>query len=168
MNALAAATWDENAYAAIKVRAAGTNLDPVTLLATDYLNHFNEIVMLLELVADMPDMLDEAKAWQPVGYVDHFRNSGIADKDIAIEAYAFVPPEYKEPFEETVRLTNELIAVAIERLEDAVGKDDPDLIREIATRQSQNIQRLTEAASAIIHGNTARLAQVDIDQIMEG
>lgn len=31
------------------------NINPRTGLATDYLNHFNEAVMLLEMVPDMPE-----------------------------------------------------------------------------------------------------------------
>ena len=30
----------------------GSNINEETLLATDYLNHFNEAIMLLELVTD--------------------------------------------------------------------------------------------------------------------
>lgn len=161
-----AETWDEAGYRAMQARVQGSNLDPVTLLATDYLNHFNEIVMLLELVADMPDMLDEAKAWAPLSYVDHFKNSSIADRDIAIEAYPFVPPAYKGPFEETVGLINELIELAVTRLDEAVATGDPDVIRETATRKSQGIQRLMEVASAIMHGSSERLAQADIDRLM--
>lgn len=167
VKAVSAQKWDEAGYRALQARAADTNLDPVTLLATDYLNHFNEIVMLLELVADMPDMLEDAKAWEPASYVQHFQNSGIADKDIAIEAYDYVPPEYREPFDDTVQLINSLIARSIVRLDEVVAGGDPDMIREVATRQSQNIQRLTEAAAGIMHGNSARMAQGDIDKIME-
>jgi hypothetical protein len=56
---------DDDDIAAMRTRIAGTNINAQTLLATDYLNHFNEIAMLLEMVPDMNDMLDEAKAWQP-------------------------------------------------------------------------------------------------------
>src|SRR5262249_53928612 len=52
------------------------NINPVSLLATDYLNHFNEAVMLLELIPDMPDMLTDAKRWAPKPYKQHFRDSG--------------------------------------------------------------------------------------------
>ena len=86
---------------ALQTRAEGTNVSAQTLLATDYLNHFNEVVMLLEMVPDMPEILDEVKAWQPKGYKDHFRDSTIADKELAIEAYDHVPPLYKVPFEKT-------------------------------------------------------------------
>ena len=43
--------------------------------------------MLLELTPDMPDMLEEAKAWQPKDYKDHFQDSDFAEKDLACEAY---------------------------------------------------------------------------------
>ena len=49
-------------YLDLKARAAASNLDSDTLLATDYLNHFNEIVMLLEMVPDMPEIMEEVKA----------------------------------------------------------------------------------------------------------
>src|SRR3546814_196200 len=37
----------------------GTNINATSLLATDYLNHFNEVVMVLELVPDMPERSEE-------------------------------------------------------------------------------------------------------------
>jgi len=88
---------------AMQQKVKGSNINESTLLATDYLNHFNEIVMLLEMIPDMPDMLDEVKAWQPKSYKDHFKDSTIADKDLAIEAYDFVPGIYREPFEQTIQ-----------------------------------------------------------------
>ena len=47
--------------------------------------------MLLEMIPDMPDMLEDAQEWQPKSYKDHFRDSSIADKELAIEAYDIVP-----------------------------------------------------------------------------
>ena len=47
---------------ALRERARGSNVNDQTLLATDYLNHFNEVVMLLEMLPDMPEMLDEVKS----------------------------------------------------------------------------------------------------------
>ena len=54
----------------------GTNINETSLLATDYLNHFNEVVMLLELIPDMPDMLEEVEEWKPATYIEHFAASG--------------------------------------------------------------------------------------------
>ena len=43
-------------------RLLGTNINSVTLLATDYLDHFNEVIILIEMVADMPDMIEDVLA----------------------------------------------------------------------------------------------------------
>lgn len=166
-NPAESAPWDEARYQQMQARAEGSNLDPVTLLATDYLNHFNEIVMLLEMVPDMPEILDDAKEWQPKTYVDHFRSSTIADRELAVDAYPCVPPKYKQPFEETVGLINALIASTVERLDAEVATGEMERVRESATSLSRNIQRLMDFASAIMHGTTKTLAQSDIDQMMD-
>ncbi len=110
MNETANREPDDGEFLAIQQRVKGSNIDETTLLATDYLNHFNEIVMLLEMVPDMPDMFEVVKAWQPKSYKDHFKDSTIADKDLAIEAYDHVPGIYREPFEQTIEQINSMIA----------------------------------------------------------
>ena len=44
------------------------NINPSTGLATDYLNHFNEVVMLMEMLPDMPDCAEDVLEWQPLDY----------------------------------------------------------------------------------------------------
>ncbi len=82
-------------------RAPQNNLSLVTLLATDYLNHFIEIIMLIELLPEMPDLADECRDWQPLTYKEHFERSQIADRQVAVDAYAIVPERYRKPFETT-------------------------------------------------------------------
>jgi hypothetical protein len=106
----------DSTYEAMRAKVAGSNLDPQTFLATDYLNHFNEVVMLIEMIPDMPEILEDAKEWQPKAYKDHFRDSTIADREIAIEAYDAVPDVYKTSFEKTVNQINTTIATAISAL----------------------------------------------------
>ena len=50
---------DDDGFLAMQEKVRDSNIDETTLLATDYLNHFNEIVMLLEMVPEMPEMLDD-------------------------------------------------------------------------------------------------------------
>src|SRR6478609_12208048 len=75
---------DEEARAA-RLRAA--NINPRTGLATDYLNHFNEAVMLLEMIPDIPECADDFLSWRPLSYREHFTASNLKARDIAIEAY---------------------------------------------------------------------------------
>ncbi|HVI87358.1 MAG TPA: hypothetical protein VM659_03595 [Dongiaceae bacterium] len=148
-------------------RARGSNVNDRTLLATDYLNHINEIVMLVELIPDAPECLDDCKAWQPLGYREHFINSGIADRDLAIEAYDYSPPEFRLPFDRLVGEMNRLVALGVVRMEKALLAGNDEITRIIATRVSRNLQDLIGQAGAVIHGETAALDQSEIDRLME-
>ena len=55
----------DEARAAV-LRAA--NINPRTGLATDYLNHFNEAIMLLEMIPDMPECAEDFLTWTPLSY----------------------------------------------------------------------------------------------------
>ncbi|HVJ35149.1 MAG TPA: hypothetical protein VND94_18710 [Terriglobia bacterium] len=148
-------------------RAQGTNVNERTLLATDYLNHVNEIVMLVEIIPDAPECLDDCKTWQPMTYQEHFAQSGIADRDLAIEAYDYSPPEFRLAFDKLVAEMNRLVALTIARMEEALAEGNDDITRMIATRASRNLQDLIGQASAVIHGETAALDQAEIDRLME-
>ena len=56
-----------------RLRAA--NINPRTGLATDYLNHFNEAIMLLEMIPDMPECAEQFLEWRPRSYREHFAAS---------------------------------------------------------------------------------------------
>ena len=82
--------------ALIEARAAqlrAANINPRTGLATDYLNHFNEAIMLLEMVPDMPECAEDFLGWQPLSYAEHFTASNFKARDLAIEAYESADPE---------------------------------------------------------------------------
>ncbi len=158
---------EENAgFEAVRARIDASNLSPQTFLGTDYLNHFNEIVMTLEMIPDMPELMEEAKAWAPKSYPDHFRDSTIADRDLAIEAYEYVPDRYKKPFETTIGQINQLIGTSVERLERDLERGNAELLRENAVALSRIIQRLMDTAGAIIHGSEKTLDQADVDDLL--
>src|SRR5271169_5600941 len=75
---------DDEARAA-QLRAA--NINPRTGLATDYLNHFNDAIMLLEMIPDMPECTEDFLGWTPLSYREHFIASNFKARDLAIEAY---------------------------------------------------------------------------------
>ena len=154
---------ERSAYQAFSARARGTNIDPLTLLATDYLNHFNEIVMLLELIPDMPECLEDAEAWAPKSYQDHFRDSHFRDKELAVEAYEHVPLCYKEPFDDIVSQMNRMVPVGLTRIREILSDGEGERLRFVCSEVSQRIQKMIDIASAIIHGSTKRLDQAEID-----
>src|ERR1700720_4856060 len=68
-----------------QLRAA--NINPRTGLASDYLNHFNEAIMLLEMIPDLPECAEDFLLWYPLSYREHFMASHFKARDLAIEAY---------------------------------------------------------------------------------
>lgn len=78
------------------------NISPRTGLATDYLNHFNEVAMLIGMLADMPEAADDVLAWQPCSYPDHFLRSGFRDRDLAIQAFEGIDAQTRMGFEDAL------------------------------------------------------------------
>ena len=85
-------------YVDFQELAGEASLDDKTLLATDYLNHFNGGVLLLQMVPDMPEIMAEAKAWRLLSHTEHFAHSSFSAREIVIAAYNHLPGLYKTPF----------------------------------------------------------------------
>ncbi|TKW73515.1 MAG: hypothetical protein DI543_26560, partial [Bradyrhizobium icense] len=51
---------------AAQLRAA--NINPRTGLATDYVKHFNEAIMLLQMIPDMPECAEDFLLGCPLSY----------------------------------------------------------------------------------------------------
>ena len=157
---------DGDAYKAFQERVKGTNINPQTLLATDYLNHFNEIVMTLEMIPDMPELLDDARAWRPKTYPEHFQESGFAERELAIEAYEHVPARFRQPFELTIGTLDSLVAMTLERAEATLAAGEFERLKIIVNDASGAIRNLVDSASAIIHGTVRTMEQSEIDALL--
>ena len=143
----------------------GKNINEQTLLATDYLNHFNEVIMLLGMVPSMPECLDDAKEWQPKSYQQHFRESVFSDKELAIEAYEHAPEEYRIPFDKLIDRLDAAVLAGLAELEE-IGTDNPALLEVRCTAIGSKLQALADKASAIIHGTGDALHQDEIDALL--
>src|SRR3954454_19980385 len=68
-------------------RLEAANINPKTGLASDYLNHFNEAIMLLDLLPTMAECIVELIGWDPLEYPQYFATEPFKDKELAIRAY---------------------------------------------------------------------------------
>jgi len=145
--------------------AEQTTIDGRTLLSTDYFNHFNEVIMLLSMLGDMPEMLEEIRAWRPKTYQEHFQDSGLGFARLAIDCYDHVPAEFRIPFDETVAQLNATIAEAAALLPDLAH--DAGQLGMAAFGYWQRLQELVDQGSAIVHGSTpqATMNQSAIDDL---
>ena len=146
-------------------RVKGTTIDAGTLLSTDYFNLFNEVIMLLGMLGDMPDMLDEVIAWKFKTYEQHFAESGLAFAPLAIEAYPHAPPSAREHFERTIQRMHDTVEEAKLVLADLRGQVDVPLLAEQAMNYSMMLQQMVDTGSAIIHGIDGILDQSAIDDL---
>lgn len=153
-------------FVAFQKRVSGTNINTETLLATDYLNHLNEPLMLLEMLPDMPELVSELEMWRPKTYVEHFQASSFTDKDLAIEAYKWVPEEFLLAFEHTVKLANLCVSETIAAVREPIEKEQEAEIRAAVSNGLTALNHLVNRANAIIHGQEYVLEQSQIDEIM--
>jgi hypothetical protein len=145
-----------------EVRSAAlkaANINPRTGLATDYLNHFNEAIMLLEMVPDMPECSEDFLAWCPLSYREHFMASNFKARDLAISAYEAADPDIRTEFEQiTDTMTTILSAVGA-----AMREANRDTTRAKLAEQAVGwLKPLVSAAGGVINGGS----EADVDSIM--
>ena len=131
----------------------GTNINESTLLASDYLNHFHELVMLLEAVSSEPeDFADDLLSWHPLTYEEHFSESGFRDKSLAIAAYRRAPAHIRARFDEAVaRLHREALSLVASVAGDlAQGKTD---LTKVCEDAAARLRVLIDDANAIANGD---------------
>lgn len=149
-------------------KVAGKNINSQTLLATDYLNHFNEVHMLLDMLPMMPDCLEDICQWAPKSYQEHFRDSVFTEKDLAIEAFAHSPDEYRLPFEQTVAQMDDLVLQTTCRVEKEIDQNNSEGLQKIIDAYSPRMIALIEKCGAIINGAKHMTHQDSIDDYFDG
>lgn len=142
---------------AAQLKAA--NINPRTGLATDYLNHFNEAIMLLEMVPDMPECAEDFLAWAPLSYAQHFVASNFKDRDLAIEAYEMAEPSIRSEFDKlTDNMTSILTAVG-----SAMREAKQDKTRATLAEQATGwVKPLVMLTAGVING----ASEANVEQIM--
>lgn len=135
------------------IALAAANINPTSYLATDYLNHFNEVVMLMEMVPDMPDMVEDVMAWEPRAYAAHFEQSVFTDKALAIAAYEAAPRQTKERFENVIKdLDAKIVDVQIILSGvDTQAAMDPAVAERLQTTIVDELRPAIDRASGIIN-----------------
>jgi hypothetical protein len=142
---------------AAELRAA--NINPRTGLATDYLNHFNEAIMLLEMIPDMPECSGDFLEWRPLSYAEHFRLSNFKARDLAISAYEAADPAIRAEFDQLAGTMTSILTAVSKAMREASQDKTRARLAEQATAW---VKLLVMAAGGVINGGS----EGDIDYIM--
>ena len=153
----ASETTADNSAWADELRAA--NINPRTGLATDYLNHFNEAVMLLEMIPDMPECTEDFLTWKPLSYAEHFTASHFKARDLAIEAYNTADTRIRTDFDNITSAITSILSAVSEAMREA--QQDKTRAR-LAEQASGWVKPLMMLAGGVINGDGA----ADVEYIM--
>jgi hypothetical protein len=150
-------------YSEQEVLAA--NVNPATGLATDYLNLFNEAIMLFEMGLDMPDMAEELADWKKHSYIEHFEKSGFEMKDVVISAYHHAPAELRCDFDDVCERALSVFDSSINILMSSNLEDDA--ARADLTERLRDMKALVIEMDSHIHGRAAitKSLQSEVDAL---
>ncbi len=168
--AAAIAETEAAAPAGDGARPSAANINPATGFATDYLNHFNEAIMLLEMLPSAAEFRDDFLRWRPVSYRTHFAASGFEMRDAAIAAYDGADPRLRAELE----ALTDAMTIMLETTRYALRVDlSPVHVAALARRTAAAVKPLIARAGALINGETrhdeaeaAQAAQAAIDDLM--
>jgi hypothetical protein len=140
-------------------RLKAANINPRTGLATDYLNHFNEAIMLLEMIPDLPECAEDFMAWRPLSYPEHFIASNFKARDLAIEAYEQVDEAIRAEFDSLTGMMTSILTAVGAAMREVQNQTTRARLAEQATGW---VKPLAMLAGGIINGG----AESDVDYIM--
>ena len=136
---------------------ASALVNPASGIANDYLNHFNEILLLIEnLPALLPEMVDEILAWHPVSYRSYFANSPLPGSSKTLEIYDTLDDEFRKDFESMVEILDNIILESIEVIRSARRPDGTlvaDEVSEVCGELSVRLRRVVDRTADLVnHG----------------
>ena len=136
---------------------AAALVNPASGIANDYLNHFNEMLLMIEnLPILLPEMIDEIWQWRPVTYVEYFKNSPLPGSAETLRIYDSLDKNFRTDFESMIELLDSIVLSSREvigehRMPD--GTIEPEAITEICERYSADLRAvLDRAADLVNHG----------------
>ena len=138
--------------------SGGLNINPDTGLCTDYLNHFSEAIMALEMLSAVPESLDDFLAWQPRSYIEHFAASNFKNRDVVIAAYHAADPATRKSLDALVDTMNAMLTST--RAVMGFGFGVPALLP-LAQSALACLKPLVARASMVINGRSDNSSKIE-------
>jgi hypothetical protein len=141
-------------------------------LSNDYLNHYSEVLMLIEMAGDDPAIAADLADWQPVDYRTYFGASELRRAAAALAAYDALPDESRLAFEKLVAAMDALASMAVFALQPPT---DPATAPVIVDATAPALRSLIARAGAFLNSGGQMLppdgeageAQLAIDRVLE-
>ncbi len=144
---------------------ARIGVDSVTGLATDFLNQFNEVSMLLDMIANDPSLMEDLEAWRSRDYIAHFAASGFADRHLVLEAYELSPPLTRRRFDALCGELADILAQGLAFLSNCRTAGAEASVAPAAEALSQELRSHLDRLDALIHAGRRRPSQGFVDSM---
>lgn len=148
------------------IRLQGTTLNTATMMGTDYLNHFNEAIMILEMLPAMPEGIQDLAAWHPLTYPEHFRRSRLPYAPLAVLAFDAAPETCRRALDLVVERMNAQLLDAIDAVVMAATSDQWEVVHDVAHAATPDLRRLVQLAADIINGVRLIESAADMDRYL--
>lgn len=137
--------------------------NPVSGVANDFLNHFNEIFLLVEnLPILLPEMVDELMQWQPITYVQYFERSNLPGRTQALADYERIDPAFRRAFDATVDELNAMalgIVAGIGRHRNDAGGLEAEDVSEFCAEAALEFREALAVASSMVNSGKSSSAE---------
>ena len=136
---------------------------PASGIANDYLNHFNEILLLIEnLPTLLPEMLDELLEWKPVTYREYFAKSLLPGSARALQIYEGLDPDFRNEFETIIDGVNAMALASVEVIRAHRTPDgdlDPSSVSDFCENASCAIRSALNRASDLVNNGRGKVGE---------
>ena len=155
-------TTSAAAPSANSVSRGGLNINSDTGLCTDYLNHFSEAIMALEMLSAVPESLDDFLAWQPRSYTEHFAASNFRNREAVIAAYHAADPATRQSLDTLVDSMHAMLTAtrAVMGVGNSVSAALP-----LAESALASLKPMVARASMVINGRSDNSREVEADAV---
>lgn len=136
-------------------KQASELVNPKSGIANDYLNTFNEILLLIEnLPVLLPEMVDELLQWKPTGYREYFQASSLPGSRVALEIYDGLPEPIRSHFERMIEAVNGVALASVDTIKThrcPEGNIDPDHVTDYCEKASMEMRLQLEQLSDFVN-----------------
>ena len=141
------------------------NVNLSTGFATNYLNHYVEILLLLEILPSMPECLEDIGLWKPMSYAEHVRQSGLPQWELVLEAFEHSDSKRKDSLRDVTNEVDTEVLRYIDQAQKAVVLGDNEQTAAIALEAKDVLTPMLERISSVICSPTF-LAEEPMDDFV--
>jgi purine-binding chemotaxis protein CheW len=144
-------------------------VNPRSGIANDYLNHFNEVFLLIEnLPILLPEMLDELMAWKPVTYREYFQRSLLPGSARAIAIYDGLDEDFRNEFETIIKSVNGIALASVQVIgnhRSPTGEIDPEQVSEFCENSSRAMRSALNRAADLVNNGRGEVVETPQEMV---